>query len=100
MVSHRVAGLWQNSGVAVPSGHTRVPEAQQALCVPLAFVRVWGAAAASATTCLRVTGQAETPACCSIPVSCPGVSEPGVKLARRESELFHLNFWSSQGGFP
>lgn len=34
------------------------------------------------------------------PGVCPGVSKPGVTLAWKESELFHRNFWSSQGGFP
>lgn len=29
----------------------------------------------------------------------PLASEPEVKLAHEEIELFHLNFWSSQGGF-
>lgn len=59
---------------------------------------------------VRVAGQAEAPrllsslcpsaACRKIPVSAPGVSKPGVTLAWKESELFHQNFWSSQGGFP
>lgn len=32
-------------------------------------------------------------------VLAPWASEPEVKWAQEEIELFHLNFWSSQGGF-
>lgn len=42
------------------------------------------------------------PPCCLLhhcSVLPPWASEPEGKLAWEEIELFHLNFWSSQGGF-
>lgn len=55
----------------------------------------------------RITGHAKTLGLpsfpCLLPHPCsvlaPWASEPEVKWAQEEIELFHLNFWSSQGGF-
>lgn len=59
--------------------------------------------------CDRITDKQRCPACCLFYASwlpaattqrpSPWVSEPEVDLSQEEIELFHLSFWSSQGGF-